>query len=70
MESSTNLVPLALRPRQAARALGLSVRHLWQLTRDGSIPHVRVGRRAILYPVDELRAWLSRQAAGAKGGEQ
>jgi excisionase family DNA binding protein len=70
MESSTNPVPLALRPREAAKALGISTRHLWQLTKDGSIPHVRVGRRAVLYPVDELRAWLSRQAAKPEGGEQ
>jgi excisionase family DNA binding protein len=73
MESSTTLVPLALRPRQAARALGISVRHLWQLTKDGVIPCVRVGsgkRKTVLYPVAELQCWLARQAAGAKGGEQ
>jgi excisionase family DNA binding protein len=66
-------VPLALRPRDAAKALAISPRHLWQLTRDGVIPCVRVGsgkRRSVLYPLDELRAWLSRQAASAKGGQQ
>src|SRR5581483_5099992 len=35
--------PLALRPREAAKALGISARHLWQLTKDGHIPCVRVG---------------------------
>ena len=35
--------PLALRPREAAKALGISARHLWQLTNDGHIPCVRVG---------------------------
>jgi excisionase family DNA binding protein len=65
--------PLALRPREAAKALGISTRHLWQLTKDGHIPCVRVGngtRKTVLYPVTELRAWLARQAAQAKGGEQ
>jgi excisionase family DNA binding protein len=63
---------LALRPREAAKALGISARHLWQLTRDGHIPCVRVGsgkRRTVLYPVADLQEWLTRQAAPAKGGE-
>lgn len=65
--------PLALRPREAAKALGISERHLWQLTKDGQIPCVRVGsgtRKTVLYPVAELQAWLSRQAEAAKGEEQ
>ena len=65
--------PLALRPREAAKALGISARHLWQLTKDGHCLCVRVGsgkRKTVLYPVAELQAWLTRQAATAKGGEQ
>jgi excisionase family DNA binding protein len=65
--------PLALRPREAAKALGISPRLLWQLTKDGHIPCVRVGsgtRKTVLYPVADLQAWLTRQAAQAKGGEQ
>lgn len=61
--------PLALRPREAAKALGISTRHLWHLTKNGHIPCVRVGsgkRKTVLYPVVELQAWLSQQA---KGGE-
>lgn len=64
---------LALRPRAAAEALGISPRLLWQLTRDGQIPCVRVGsgkRRTVLYPLADLQAWLSGQAAAAKGGQQ
>lgn len=58
--------PLALRPRDAAKALGISPRLLWQLTRDGHIPCVRVGsgkRKTVLYPIGDLQAWLTRQAA-------
>lgn len=65
--------PLALRPREAAKALGFSARHLWQLTKDGHIPCVRVGsgkRKTVLYPLAELQGWLSRQAASRKGGDQ
>src|SRR5262249_44161405 len=46
--------PLALRRREAAKALGISPRLLWQLTKDGQIPCVRVGsgtRKSVLYPV-------------------
>lgn len=59
---------LALRPRDAARQLQISPRLLWQLSHDGVIPCVRVGsgkRRTVLYPVNELRAWLSQQASSA-----
>jgi excisionase family DNA binding protein len=62
---------LALRPREAAKALGISPRLLWQLTHDGVIPCVRVGsgkRRTVLYPTADLQAWLSRQAEAEKGG--
>ena len=34
---------LALRPRDAARMLGVSPRTLWGWTRDGIVPHVRLG---------------------------
>mgnify|MGYP002778310028 FL=1 len=64
---------LALRPREAAKALGISARHLWQLTKDGHIPAVRLGtgkRKTILYPVVALQAWLTEQAQAGQGGEQ
>ena len=63
---------LALRPRDAAKALGISPRLLWQLTHDGHIPCVRVGggkRRAVLYPIGDLKSWLSRQAKAMEGGD-
>jgi len=63
--------PLALRPREAAKALGISARLLWQLTKDGQVPCVRVGsgkRQTVLYPLADLQAWLSAKAA--KGGAQ
>ena len=58
---------LALRPRDAAKALGISPRKLWQLTKDGVIPSLKAGR-TVLYPTAELQAWLSREAEAAKGG--
>ncbi len=59
--TNDNVLPLALRPKEAARALGISERKLWSITADRSsgIPHVRFGR-SVLYPVAELRQWLSK----------
>lgn len=60
---------LALRPREAAKALGISPRLLWALTKNGDIPCVRLGtgkRRTVLYPLADLQAWLSRRASGAE----
>jgi len=66
-----NVQTLALRPREAAKALSISERHLWQLTKDGKIPCVRVGdgrRKTVLYPVEILQVWLSSQASASVGG--
>ncbi len=66
--SDDRAVPcLALRPKDAAKALGIGERKLWELTADrtSGIPHVRFGK-AILYPVRELQDWLARQAEGVK----
>ena len=64
--------PLALRPREAAKALGISPRLLWQLTKDGHIPCVRVGsgkRKTRAVPRGRPASLADRQAAPAKGGE-
>jgi excisionase family DNA binding protein len=70
MQTTTLSVPLALRPREAARSLNISPRLLWQLTKDGHIPCVRVGsgkRQTVLYPLADLQAWLTRQSKASKG---
>jgi hypothetical protein len=63
--------PLALRPRDAAKALGISPRTLWGLSAPrGPIPCLRVGQRkrqTVLYPVAGLQSWLNQQADMAKG---
>ena len=64
--STQSIESLALRPRDAAKALGISTRTLWALTAPrGPISCVRVGsgkRRVVLYPIAALQAWLSAQA--------
>lgn len=49
---------LALRPRLAARAIGISERTLARLVKAGEVPFTRIGS-AVVFPVRELRRWLS-----------
>jgi excisionase family DNA binding protein len=57
--------PLALRAKDAARALGIGERQLWSLTKAGKIPCVRIGR-SVVYHVASLDEWLRRRAKGGK----
>jgi len=52
---------LALRPPEAAQALGISERLLWDMTKRGEVPHLRLGR-AVVYPVAALDRWLAERA--------
>ncbi len=49
--------PLLLRAREAAESLAISEAHLSRLTREGRIPHMRVGQ-CLRYSVEELRIWV------------
>jgi excisionase family DNA binding protein len=57
---------LALRPRQAAKVLGISERKLWSLKAAGEIPFIQLGR-ATLYPVAALKRWLDEQTSKGVG---
>ena len=64
-DMGSNPPRLALRPREAAKALGIGERLLWSKTNSGEIPSVRIGR-SVLYPIRELERWLSEQATGKR----
>ena len=49
--------PLALRPRDAALALGVSERLLLEWRKNHGLPYVRLGE-TVLHPVAEVREWL------------
>jgi excisionase family DNA binding protein len=58
---------LGLRPREAARALGIGERLLWEMTKSREIPHVRIGR-AVVYPVTLLERWLQSRCEPTTAG--
>ncbi|QDU37631.1 Helix-turn-helix domain protein [Maioricimonas rarisocia] len=65
-ETAAERQALTLRPREAAKLLGISERTLWSLTQPrGPIPSVKLGRR-VAYPVDLLREWLLKAAKGSE----
>lgn len=52
---------IALRPKEAARELGVGLRTLWRLTFEAKeIPHFKVGR-AVMYRPEALAAWALRR---------
>lgn len=66
-EHDSGSIPrLALRPREAALALGISERTLFAWTDDptSGIPVIRIGN-IVLYPVRDIQDWLSSKAEGS-----
>jgi excisionase family DNA binding protein len=55
--------PILLSLKDAARALAVSDRSLWEWTKAGKVPHIRLGRR-VLYSPDDLRRWVEGQRQG------
>jgi excisionase family DNA binding protein len=64
-------LPLALRPRETAKALSISERHLWQLTKDGHLPCVRVGsgrRKTVLLSRGRIASLAGPASGPGEGG--
>lgn len=55
--------PLLWTVRETAAALACCEKTLWQLTRDGRLPAVRIGR-GVRYDVADVRAFIE----ASKGG--
>ena len=61
---------VALRPAEAAKAMGISRRLVAQLLAErgpGAMPRCRIGR-AVVIPTDELRRWLSERTEPQQKG--
>jgi excisionase family DNA binding protein len=58
-------IKLLLTVTEAARALAIGQRKLWELTNQRVIRAVRIGR-AVRYDLAELEAFIARQKGGAE----
>ena len=59
----TTITKLLFTPREAAEALEISQKHLWNLTKAGAIKCVRLGR-SVRYSVAALEDWIAQQQSG------
>jgi hypothetical protein len=65
MIDNRDMCPLALSPRDAARALSLSEKALWNLTQPrGPLPAAKIGR-LVRYDIRDLQAFLDAMKATA-----
>jgi excisionase family DNA binding protein len=62
MNSPPTVPPLLVDAREAARLLSISPRALWQLTNQGDMPVIRIGR-AVRYDVAALGRWVAEATA-------
>jgi excisionase family DNA binding protein len=49
--------------REASRLLAICPRTLWQLTRSGVVPSIRIGR-SVRYRVADLESWTLNRSKG------
>lgn len=56
---------LLLRPNEAAKALAISERSLWQLTKENKIPHLRINR-ILRYDANALQQWIASRLSGVQ----
>ena len=56
---------LALRPKEAAEALGVSERTMRKWMRDAGLPHLQLDA-VVCIPVAELREWMVERMASSR----
>lgn len=64
MRDKKSITPRLLKPSEASEYLAVSERTLWQLTKDNTIPAVRM-RRAVRYDLADLDAFIDRSKEAA-----
>ena len=64
MTETTSAPAILMTPRQAAKALAISERTLWELTRRGAIPRLKIGA-SVRYDVKALQAFIDKKKGGA-----
>ncbi len=52
---------------EAAKALRISPRKLWELAKDGEIPKVKIGR-SVRYDITDIKQWIIKQKEQQSNG--
>jgi excisionase family DNA binding protein len=60
MEEQTNCIPRLATAREVSASTGLGLQHIYKLTRQDEIPHVRIGPRAVRFSIPAIQEWISR----------
>jgi excisionase family DNA binding protein len=55
---------------EVARFLNVPKRRVWQMSRRGEIPTVRIGPRQLRFDPDDLEAWRERRKSWTPKGTQ
>lgn len=61
---TTDAPKLLLTAKEAAQSLAISERTLWELTRRGEIPRLKIGA-SVRYDLRDLQAWIDKKKGGA-----
>ena len=64
-DNSPTTPKLLLTADETARALAISPRTLWSLTKSGQLRSVRIGKKSVRYCVSDLEKFIERQKRGA-----
>lgn len=59
---------LALRPAEAAKALGICERTLRSWMQNEALPYLRLGG-SVLIPVGDLRAWMAQRTGATRNAD-
>ncbi|MCX5653725.1 MAG: helix-turn-helix domain-containing protein [Planctomycetota bacterium] len=62
-DTATPAAPLLMSIRDCAKALALCEKSVWQLTRDGRLPVIRIGR-AVRYSREDILAFIEASKQG------
>ena len=65
-----NLSPRYLRRDQAAKYMGCSLRQLDEFKHEGALPFHRLGRRLVVFRVDDLEAFMNKSRVVPPGAQK
>jgi excisionase family DNA binding protein len=60
-QKTVEVLPLALKPKQAAKLIGVGTNAIYTLCHRADFPAIKVGSGYII-PTDALRNWLQKQS--------